>query len=283
MKTASPRGRSAAPFFVVLMLVTACGAPLERSYGERLDGDRYSIDGVPLPHARWVQLAARNGDAAAAGEFRFRTEVGSVELAADDAGETALELLIFESTPGDADVSLKNGEIVITTKSRGPVGRGQLRGKLPKNTSLQLATRDGALSVAGFESLGDLRLSSASGAIRVEQLRCSLLQITSVDGAMNVRAARARAGEFHNDRGTTDLIDCIFHGVVSARTVGGAVSLHGGDYTSVSVDAVDANITFENCKIVTANANTGSGDIITIGAVFANPPRLTSARGAVKR
>lgn len=264
---------------LVAAAAAACTSAPARTYGEKLEGGRYTRDGVELPHSRWVPL--RGALSGAAAMFTYQTGVGDIELSGADGDDAAIEVLVFETAPNDADLQIKNGRIEVTTKSRVPAGLAHVRGKLPSRAALQLAAQNGLIDVKNFKTAGDIQLGTTGGEIRAASLHCGQLNISTVSGAATARACEARGGRVATDRGPLQWIECHYLGDLVLRSVSAPVEIHKGDYTILRVETADANITFANCRIVSAEASTASGNISARGAQFTKTPRLQSARGAI--
>ena len=255
------------------LALAACSSPASVELGERLRDGRYTVDGVELPSSRRVELSSK-----LLGAFQYRTAAGDVELEGADVDVAKLEVVVYETRPGDAMVSFENGTISARSKTGHPVALAHLRGTIPRSTALLLSSDAGRLALHGFAGSAEIRIECGKGPVQVADVRGDSLRLRSGSAALEMRACRARLARVESDEGAIDLEDC---GVtdLEARSAVGAIALRGGEYGRVSAESPEGTILFERCHAVSASARTVSGDVVARDASFVEPPTFRTVRG----
>ncbi len=261
--------------FAVPLIVGACGATEPpRSYGESLVGGRFTADGVELPASRWVRVEGALG----ASRFGYRTSVGDVVLRGADGDRVELEVLVYETEPGDARVRLEGGTLVVGSRSTSPVGMTHLRGSIPRRASVDVRSGSGRIELEQLDATGEVAVSCSSGEARLEQVSADTLRVTGGGGALQLWNVRARRATADSESASIQAVECRF-GELVARSVRGGVVLRGGDHGIVRIDSPEGDVLFERTRVVDARGTTVSGRLETIDAVFVEPARFTGLGG----
>ncbi|MFN0207164.1 MAG: DUF4097 family beta strand repeat-containing protein [Planctomycetota bacterium] len=267
--------------FMVLLILGACSAEPSRQYGEKIVNERYVIDGRELSYARKVSLEYSNQGGSR--EFQYKTSVGKIAISGGDANENRLELIIYESEPGDARVELVDGRFVVSSKSRSPVGLGDLSGTVPRNASLTLASTTGTIDISNIDAASRVQLSSTSGAVSVARVTAYGFDARTSSGGVNVANCKFQDANASTAGGAVEFKDSDVLGSLAIKTASGHVALRGREYSNVSISGASSNITFNKCRIVAARASTVSGTIDAVDTTFVKTPNLISTSGAVNR
>ena len=244
---------------VVPLLAVAC-----MEHGSRLGHDlsmhdgKLSLDGVELPHERWVDAQL---DASGAGTLAIDTASGPIELTGDPAGACALSVRVYSQHEGDGEVYLDGGRLAVRSQRGGKVFLDGVRGTIPQGLALELGTASGEIVIERAGQGRDCELSTASGGVVVRGSEPSGLRVRTASGDVLVEATSARS--------------------LQASTASGDVSVKGGAWGTIRSDTASGQLRLAGCTADAVELDSASGDLVISGG-HCKRARLDTASGDVE-
>lgn len=252
--------RMAAGLAALLLLGSACGFIDGVEFGgvsvDERDGVMH-VEGVPLPHARWVALDLPPGTGALTLESATR-ELRVVTVATGEAAR--LEVQLFSELEGDGQVTLAEGMPLATTTSGRRVLINGVRGGVPAGSRLAAHTATGPCVVDATHGLAGVQLESGTGAL---ELRGGPLGEVSLNtGTGPVSLAEATAGEVRVTSGTGAILVTGLQATrLAAESGTGTVKLLDVTVESLAIDTGTGSIRLEGCRAVQCKVGSGTGDV----------------------
>lgn len=256
--------RIPASLFAVMLLVPACGFIDGVQFGgvsvDERDGVMH-VDGVPLPHSRWVALDLPPGTASLTLESATR----ELRVASVAPGEAArLEVQLFSELPEDGQVVLAGGAPVATSAAGRRVLLNGVRGGIPAGTHLAAHTGTSPCVVDAAHGLAGVELDSGTGALEVRGGPLGDVELTV--GTGSVTLAGATAGEVRVTSGTGAIhvagLRATRLGVESGT---GAVELRDLTAETLAIDTGTGGIHLEGCRAGKTTLGSGTGDVRLAG------------------
>lgn len=221
-----------------------------------------SVDGVPLPHARWVPLDLPAGSAT----LVLAAATREIRVATAGPGESArLEVQLFSEAEGEGALALVEGELVASRTGSGRVLANGVRGTLPAGIRLALRCGVGVASVQAPHGLNGLEAECGTGALELSGGPLGDVTIRSGTGAARLSGAQAGkvrvqtgTGALHASGVTCDELE------VEAGT--GRVDLSGLACRRLDVETGTADVRVRDCRAASTRITSGTGDVIQAGA-----------------
>ncbi len=149
------------------------------------DGQRVTLNGVELPHARWETVTlAPAADAA----WEIATGTGPISLTASDSATATLDVEILSELEGDGEVVVEGGRLVSRSADGYASMINAVRGTLPRSLGLTVRSGTGPIALGGFRSDHSLRAETGTSAIEVRDGESARAHITSGVGSIDMSA-----------------------------------------------------------------------------------------------
>jgi Putative adhesin len=199
------------------------------------------VDGVPLPHKRWVQVDVPVGT----GSLRLAAATADIVLSGSPDSSSHLEVQLYSEVENDGSAILDGGKIVVRSTAGRLVIMNGARGTLAHGMRLDLGSGTGDLSLEGLPELSDLQLDSGTGDVRLTQCTAGDVRITT--GTGDVHLAGLEAGRVEVDSGT------------------GEAHLATCALSSLEVTTGTADVHFSECRSSRTEVESGTGDVLLEG------------------
>ena len=150
---------------VLLLCTTGCMVSLggwgsSSSNGVSVRNGTVYLNGTKLPFERWVDVNAEMGDASVA---YLSTSTGPLALRGTTGSSVSLQALVHSELEGDGGAQFVAGKLELV-KGQGKAIINAIRGTIPNNVSVNLATGTGIIRLANMQGEGTLKLASGTGA-----------------------------------------------------------------------------------------------------------------------
>ncbi len=192
----------------VLAGLAGCGW-IESGGGLREIDGVVTMDGVALPHERWVLLDVPAGTSS----LELSSGTGDMALAGSTDGTTRVELLLCSELEDDGSVELQGGRLVARSASGRKVAVNGARGTLGTGFGLLLKTGTGGVSLSALHGLQRVEVDSGTGDVALTASQAQDVRIDSGTGAVSLRDTAARDVWVNTGTGPVDLAGCTVAGL----------------------------------------------------------------------
>jgi hypothetical protein len=221
-----------------------------------------TVDGVLLPHARWVPLDVPAGS----GTLVLAAATREIRVATAGPGEPArLEVQLFSEAEGEGALALVEGELVASRTGTGRVLANGVRGTLPAGIRLALRCGVGVASVHAPHGLDGVEGECGTGDLELSGGPLGEVTIRSGTGATRLSGAQADkvrvltgTGALHATGLTCDELE------IEAGT--GTVDLSGLACRRLDVETGTADVLLRDCRAGSTRITSGTGEVIQAGA-----------------
>jgi len=232
------------------------GMPTSRSgHDVRMRDGRIVVDGVALPHDRWVDV---NLDAGGLETLAIDTAGGPIELTGDPSGGCALAVHVWSQRQDDGEVYISSGRLRVRSQLDARVFIDGVRGTVPEGLALDLSTATGSITVERACKGRTLLLDSASGEVAVRASQPSSIKVGTASGDVLVEKSSAHS--------------------LRARTASGDVTIRDGIWGSIRSETASGGLRLEDCTAEAVELESASGDLVISGG-HCKRARIDTASG----
>lgn len=235
-----------------LILFTQCRIEIEG------DG-MIRVNNVRLEHKREIHLEE---------EFtsdKMAIDIGSgdIDLSGSKTRMAALDIIIYEKEPGDAEVYIENGKLKARSKGDYPVYISHVSGTIPEDVAIEFDTGSGDISLKNMRSSKIITLDTGSGDVFLSNCQ-EIDEITIETGSGDVFIESLSAIEhLICDTGNGDIkIRDSESEEVRFDTGSGDVRVLSSKFEEVNADTGSGDIIFDNSSYTSGRFDTGSGEVI---------------------
>ncbi|MHC4845626.1 MAG: DUF4097 family beta strand repeat-containing protein [Planctomycetota bacterium] len=249
---------------VLLISVTGChisvGGWDSHSGGVSVrDGTMY-MDGVELAYDRWVDVQADMGDAT---DASISTATGEISLRGKPGSGVSLQVHLHSEYEGDGGARFVAGKLE-AVEGEGKVYINDVRGTIPEDISVSLATGTGWIRLDDMKGNRTLELDSGTGPIDLGNTTAGLVEIAM--GTSDIRLTGTQADRIDVETGTGDLvITGGGAGSLEIDTGTGDVKLSGARFDTILVDSGTGDVVVEDCEVGRVEMDSGTGDLTLRG------------------
>jgi len=160
---------------IILVLVPLLFASCEI----RFDGNKMRVKGITLEYSRIITLT----DDQKTDTFIIEANSGNIELKGGQSYD--LEVKIWEKYENDVTLSIVNGKLVGETASGKPYAIASIKGIIPINTSLDIETGAGNISINDTDGK-ILEVQTGAGNMTFENCNFKTMDFSTGAGNINV-------------------------------------------------------------------------------------------------
>lgn len=240
-----------------LALGAGCGGPPTARSGHdvRMRDGRIVVDGVALPHDRWVDV---NLDAGGVDTLAIDTAGGPIDLSGDPSGGCVLSVHVWSQRQDDGEVYISSGRLRVRSPLGARVFIDGVRGTVPEGLALDLSTASGPITVDRACRGRTLLLDSASGEIAVRGSQPSSIKVGTASGDVLVEKSSA--------------------GLLRARTASGDVTIRDGTWGTIRSETASGGLHLVDCTAEAVELESASGDLVISGG-HCKRARIDTASG----
>ncbi len=136
-------------------------------------------------------------------------EVGIADIDLSGAGASALELKVVykEYRPGDAIISVEDGEIKTDSKSGKPVLITSISGTVPANLNLSIENGTGSTKLSNLKDVSSLKVESGTGKVSLLSIHSKHISLECGTGRVNIDDCIAVNAVIDTGTGSVDMND----------------------------------------------------------------------------
>ena len=136
-------------------------------------------------------------------------EVGIAGIDLNGEGASAPELIVNyqEYRPGDAIISVEDGEIKTESKSGKPVLITSISGTVPANMNLKIENGTGPTKISNLKDVGSLKVESGTGKVELVSIRSKHISLECGTGRVNMEDCIAVNAVIDTGTGSVDMKD----------------------------------------------------------------------------
>lgn len=246
---------------VLLAGLCGCGFVTSQFGGHSYSTDGQgvlSVDGVELPHKRWVALDLPAGG----GALRLDSPTEDTALSGSSDGASHLEVQIFSEVENDGEARVEAGRVVVTSAAGRKAVMNGARGTLAAGVRLELFSGTGDMLLENLAELGDFQADSGTGDVRL--VSCGAGDVRIDSGTGDVRIEGLAGGKLEVDSGTGDVS-------VAASRLG-----------SLDIATGTGDVGFRDCTSGRTAVESGTGDVTLQGTNDLGSPRYDLGTGSVE-
>jgi DUF4097 and DUF4098 domain-containing protein YvlB len=217
------------------------------------------INNVKLEHKREIHLE----EELTANKITIDIGSGDINISGGKTQTAALDIIIYEKEPGDAEVYIENGKLKTRSKGDYPVYISRVTGTIPEDIAVDFDTGSGDISLKNMHSSERIILEAGSGDVSLSN--CQAIDkifidtgsgdafIDSLDN-INDLAIDTGSGDIKIQNSETER--------VKFDTGSGDVKILSSKFEEVKADTGSGDIIFDNSSYTRGRFNTGSGEVI---------------------
>jgi hypothetical protein len=268
-------------FVPLLLALSACGF-LENVEFDGVsvndDAGGVSVDGVPLPHARWEPLDVQ----ADAGTLQLWCATRELRVTTAAPGEPArLEVQLFSQVEGEGRPAFEGGKLVAQPTGTGRVLANGVRGTIPAGVRLETNSGTGLASVKAPHGLAGLQAHNGTGDLEVSGGPLGDVRIKNGTGSSTL--AGAQAGTVVLELGTGGLsVVGLACAVLEADSGTGDLDLSGLSCERLDLELGTANVRLTDCTAARTHIQAGTGDVIQAGQTDLGQAEFDLGTGEVR-
>lgn len=222
------------PLLALLLLGTTAGSRSVKDWGK----DHIRVDGVKLEHRRTVELSG-----SADGLLEIESVLGDLEIQAVSGDELRLRVEIYEYEPGDLDVELRRGRIVLNSRDGEPGAIGSVWAEVPEGLDLELTTGCGDIDVMGMKGSRSLVAETGLGDITFDDIK-KVDEIEAATGKGDIRLGPAESIR-----------------MAELATGMGGIKVRDAEVEEIDTSSGMGSINFLDCRLGTVSGGTGMGKV----------------------
>lgn len=251
---------------VLLVCTTGCMVRIG-GWGGETNVDGVSVrdgviyyEGTELPFDRWVDVTADMGSAT---DADISTATGEISLNGVPGNSVSLQVHLHSEFENDGDVRFANGKLE-AVEGEGKVYINAVRGTIPEDVSVHLATGTGSISLNDMKGKRVLRLDSGTGPVAIGSSTADKIRVAM--GTDEIRITDTSAERIDVETGTGDLrITGGGAGTLEVDTGTGEVYLTNARFDAVVVDSGTGDVVLKECNAGRIEVDSGTGDLILRG------------------
>lgn len=176
------------------VLIAACGSPL-RMDGARVQEQygRLVVDDVALEFSREVPLQGTLAPEARAAGLSLGAHTGNIELVGGPMESYEFVVVLQTEFEDDGTVELVDGMLVVRSQRGGKCVINGLRGRIPQDTSLDVLSGSGDVTLSRLDGAASVRVECGVGSLRVHGAAADELELHSGTGAVELREVTSPA------------------------------------------------------------------------------------------
>jgi hypothetical protein len=245
----------------LLAALAGCGLDLNLDFGGHGYSERNGVlyvDGVALPHKRWVPVDVPTGT----DSLKLASATESIVLSGSSDGASHVEVQVYSEVEGDGTVALTGSQVVVTSAGKHGVAINGIRGTLAPGMALELSNGTGEVHLEGLPELVKVDLEVGTGDVRVTQ--CA-------------------AHDVHVTTGTADaLLDQLKGDTLGVETGTGQARLTGCEASSIVVTTGTGDVTLKDCTSGETRVESGTGNVSLQGENALGSTRYDLGTGSVR-
>ncbi len=158
------------------------------------------VDGIPLEHKGEIGI----NDNYSSSRLEISQGTMFAELNGSPEAKVNLKVEYLEFQPGDASITLEDGELKTSSKSGNPVAITRISGSIPEKLGLNLEIGTGSVKLNNLKGNQIVNIDTGTGSIILNG--CSLDKLSANSGTGNVSLSACKINSAEIDTGTGDII-----------------------------------------------------------------------------
>ncbi len=225
------------------------------------DAGVVSVDGVTLPHARWLALDVP----ADVTGLELASATREIRVSTAAPGEAArLEGQVFSEVEGEGALALLEGRLVATPTGAGRVLLNGVRGSVPAGIRLQTRCGVALTSVQAPHGLAGLQARCGTGALELGGGPLGAVGLENGTGATTLSGVRATSVEGKSGTGAWRATDLACD-ELSVKSGTGSVDLAGVQCQRLRLETGTGDVKLDRCRSTSAFIESGTGDVTQSG------------------
>jgi len=158
------------------------------------------VDGIPLEHKGEIRINENYSS------NRLEISQGTMFAELNGSPENMVNLTVsyLEFQPGDATITLSDGELTATSKSGNPVAITRISGSIPDKLGLDLNIGTGGVKLSKLKGNQDVKIDTGTGSVILNG--CSLEKLSAESGTGSVSLTTCQINMAEISTGTGDII-----------------------------------------------------------------------------
>ncbi|MBM3984579.1 MAG: DUF4097 domain-containing protein [Planctomycetes bacterium] len=265
-----------------LLAFAGCGFPGSVEFdgvSVQAENGVVSVDGVALPHSRWVPLDVP----ADVGALKLGCATRELQVATAGPGEPArLEVQLFSQVEGEGVVALEAGKFVAQPTAAGRVLANGVRGTIPAGVRLHAYAGTGRVSVGAAHGLGGLEADNGTGDVDVAGGPLGDVRIRNGTGSSRLDGATAGSVVVKSGTGAVAVTgsSCV---VLEAESGSGSVTLTGLACERLDLKLGTGDVRLDDCTAARSHIQSGTGDVTQAGQTDLGQAEFDLGTGQVRR
>ncbi len=224
----------ALPLLALLAMGATAGSKSFEDWGK----DHIRVDGERLEYRRTVELSGGGQDL-----LEIESAMGDLEIHAVSGDEFRLRVEIYEYEPGDVEVELHRGRLVLHSRDDHATAVGSVWAEVPEGVDLELTTGYGDIDIEGMKGSRNIVAETGLGDVTLEGLD-DVEEIEVATGKGDIRMGPAKGiemAELATGMGGIKVLEAQIEEIDTATGMGG--------------------IRFLDCELGTVSGGTGMGKV----------------------